>query len=108
MQHRFGGYTADAQPLILRAMNGSEAELRKRLPRLINTRRPEMSLLRLAWRNDDEWAGEYAARLLGAAPGSQPRGLVCFQVRAGTARLLACMTPSPRGAVPSHRLSAFW
>ncbi|KAL4442053.1 hypothetical protein ABPG77_011314 [Micractinium sp. CCAP 211/92] len=94
MQHRFGVYTPDAQPLILRATNGSEAELRKRLPRLINTRRPEMSLLRLAWRNDDEWAGEYAARLLGAAPGSQPRGLVCFQtVLAGTGSLSRQMAP---------------
>lgn len=81
MQHLFGVYTPDAQPLILRAMNGTEADLRARLPRLINTPRPEMSLLRLAWRHDDEWAGEYAARLLGAPPGAPLQGLVCFKVR---------------------------
>lgn len=95
MQHLFGLYTPDAQPLILRAVNSTEDDVRAGLPRLINTPLPEMSLLRLTWDHDDEWAGEYAARLLGAAPAVPMQGLVCFRVRELPAPFRLLRGPSP-------------
>lgn len=77
MQHVFGVYTPDAQILIPQAVAGSEEELARSLPRLINTARPQDSLLRLTWDHDAAWVRDYARRVLDEGTA---QGRVCFKV----------------------------
>ncbi|EFN58307.1 hypothetical protein CHLNCDRAFT_142310 [Chlorella variabilis] len=84
MQHQFGLYDPAAQILIPFAVNGSDDDLRYWLPKLVNTRKPEKSVLRLTHDHEAAWVGEYAA----AALGDSRDGLVCFKtLLAGTGNL---------------------
>lgn len=80
------GAAAMAQPLLLtEGAPAVEAEMRGVLPVLLNTPRPEHSLLRLHWDNNITFATDYAAQLAGPPQqGGTGNALVCFKVQ-GTA-----------------------
>lgn len=78
------------QVLIAGAVKGGDDQLAAALPRLINTRSPDQSLLRLTWEHDAAWLKGYASSVLGDAGG----GLVCFpSLLAGTGGLSRQMAP---------------
>lgn len=94
MQHRFGLYDPSAQVLIPFAVNGSDADLNFWLPRLVNTPRPEHSVLHLTYSHPAAWTREYAAGVLGGG-----QGLVCFRaLLAGSGSL--SMQQADLGALP--------
>ena len=75
MQHLFGIYTPDAQPLILHQL-GNYTDYDWRLQLLVNTPNPAKSLLRLTWDHYATTLANYTREVLGEGN----EGLVCFKV----------------------------
>ncbi|GAB4817394.1 hypothetical protein N2152v2_004440 [Parachlorella kessleri] len=74
MQHLFGIYTPDAQPLILHQL-GNYTDYDWRLQLLVNTPNPAKSLLRLTWDHYATTLANYTRDVLGEGN----EGLVCFK-----------------------------
>ncbi|PSC68931.1 DNA-damage-repair toleration chloroplastic-like [Micractinium conductrix] len=88
MQHLFGVYTPQAQPLLLPVGAHDQRKWHGELRKLFSNLRAEKSMAALHWNSPVEFAADYGEALLGGGGGGGGGGLVCFKsVLVGTGPL---------------------